>query len=136
MIECGVAYQWALGAYLLHKSHSCLALSWSSAAGLCVVASVYTSLNKLGVGVSIHSFVTSAVAQCHYGALLLAAAAGCLVLAQRSAPAPLAYVTLLLALYCGARSFAIAKPALLFALFWAPAVGSRRPAVLAPHEIS
>ena len=71
---------------------------------------MYTALNKLGVGVSIHSFVTSASVQAHYGAITSAVVLAILVAVSWRLAAPAFYVALLLLFYCGIRSFNIVKP--------------------------
>lgn len=118
----------------MHKSYSCTAAAWTASASLGITALVYTALNKLGVGVSIHSFVTSAAVQGHYGSLLLTASALLVFLWQRSAAGPSVYLAALLLLYCGTRSFGMAKPAILLAISWSPNTVVRRPAISTSHR--
>lgn len=121
-------------AALVHTSFRGSSLAASGAVASASCALTYTMLNKLGVGVSIHSFVTSAVTQNHYG-FLIGSLSAVIVIGQTPGLATAAGLTLaMLGLYCGSRSFSIVKPALVFALWLAPYAFGRRPAILLSHR--
>ena len=97
----------------MHRSSKAYGLALTSSLSVGALALTYTTLNKLGVGVSIHSFVTSASVQGHYGSVLLVFLSLLIVAAARGIRVTLLYVSAMLFFYSGIRSFSIAKPALL-----------------------
>lgn len=105
---------WCLATYASHKSLRSRSVRLVLGALLIAATSMYTLLNKLGVGVSIHAFISSASAQRHYAEIVLVLVQSLLALAYPR-PYLLSYaITLLLALYFGLKTGVFLKPVLMY----------------------
>jgi hypothetical protein len=135
VIECGVAYQWLLASLLSHRSMRGASNALSSCYALLLSITAYTLLNKLGVGVSIHSFVSSRSVQSHYSLILVSAGFFFLLAGSPRLTAPLCWLAVLLLFYCGTRSFSILKPFLLWAIAFAPFLTYKRPTIASSHTL-
>lgn len=120
---------------MLHKSYKGSTLSLASALAVSSAIFMYTVLNKLGIGVSIHSFVTSKSVQGNYGLLWALASYAAVVLLPSLGYMVSFWLAVLLFFYSGTRSFVILKPAVVWLLLYLPPSISRRPLVVLYHNL-
>lgn len=108
-----------MSAYLLHKREfRGVSGSLLKSTNLICISISYTLLNKYGLGVSIHSFVSSKSAQVHYGSLLLFVALSMYTVYFSRATCLLALSFALISLYVSLRTCIVLKPFILLALFY------------------
>lgn len=120
---------------MVHRAARGASAALASSYALVLSAAVYTLLNKLGIGVSIHSFVTSRSVQGHYGLVSALAVSSALIAYSVRLMVPLTWLIVLLLLYCGTRSFIILKPALVWVAMAVPLLAYRRPAIALSHML-
>lgn len=126
VLECGVGYVWALIVLFSHRRLlASVSGSYLCSQAVILAGASYTALNKYGLGVSIHSFVSSRSARSHYPTLLSVLAAFSVVFLTRRARVTSLLALQLISGYLALRTCISFKPVLAYATALGVAYSSR-----------